>query len=297
MILLKIESKLKLGKIKNVIHKIFNLLRYIKCVLKEGLIFDLKGIARRLHIPHFYNQYKNIEQLKNCEKGKRCFIIATGPSLRIEDLEQLKDEVTIAVNGIYRIFDQTDWRPTYYRVGDLSWFKRNLYNNLEIIESFCKKKAVINDTIRDNVASNKLGDKTIVVPMSFINNYMKFKKRFFRYSWNLLHGMYTGGTITNGSICLATYLGCKEIYLLGCDCDYMSKIKHIGIDGENIKDIIKDEEKETIPIKQQTGYQRVKEAVSKRNVKVYNATRGGKLEVFPRVNFDEIIGKKNEESN
>ena len=27
----------------------------------------------------------------------------------------------------------------------------------------------------------------------------------------------------------------------------------------------------------------------KHNIKIYNATRGGKLEVFERVNFDEII--------
>ena len=28
---------------------------------------------------------------------------------------------------------------------------------------------------------------------------------------------------------------------------------------------------------------------SKHNIKIYNATRGGKLEVFPRRNFDECI--------
>src|SRR5699024_7865108 len=63
-----------------------------------------------------------IEALRNCHKGERCFIIGNGPSLRAEDLDKLKNEITFACNRINLIFDQTDWRPTYYCITDLALF-------------------------------------------------------------------------------------------------------------------------------------------------------------------------------
>ena len=57
--------------------------------------------------------------LKDIHKGGRGFIIGTGPSLQIEDLDLLKNEVTFACNKIYLAFNQTEWRPTYYSVLDI----------------------------------------------------------------------------------------------------------------------------------------------------------------------------------
>ena len=37
---------------------------------------------------------KSLKLFKNKYKGKRCFIIGNGPSLKKEDLEKLKDEIT-----------------------------------------------------------------------------------------------------------------------------------------------------------------------------------------------------------
>ena len=52
-------------------------------------------------------------------------------------------------------------------------------------------------------------------------------------------------------------------------------------------------DKETLYIpnteKSTRTYIAMKQHCDKRGVKVYNATRGGKLEVFPRINFDELF--------
>ena len=40
-----------------------------------------------------FEQTKQLEALKNIHKGDRCFIIGTGPSLKITDLETLKKEI------------------------------------------------------------------------------------------------------------------------------------------------------------------------------------------------------------
>lgn len=55
---------------------------------------------------------------KNLHKGERCFIVANGPSLTINDLNMIKNEYCFGCNGIYKIFENTDWRPTYWCVSD-----------------------------------------------------------------------------------------------------------------------------------------------------------------------------------
>ena len=59
---------------------------------------------------------KRIARLRNKHAGQRCFIVANGPSLRPEDLDLLQrsGEITFGMNRIYKLFDQTRWRPTYY---------------------------------------------------------------------------------------------------------------------------------------------------------------------------------------
>ena len=59
---------------------------------------------------------REIKKLKNIYRGKRCFLIGNGPSLRAEDLTCLHEhgEICFAFNRIYNIFEQTSWRPTFY---------------------------------------------------------------------------------------------------------------------------------------------------------------------------------------
>ncbi|NQU09812.1 hypothetical protein HQ590_03405, partial [bacterium] len=56
---------------------------------------------------------------RNRHRGRRCFVLGNGPSLRTADLDRLQTEITFASNKIYLAFDQTAWRPTYYTVVDL----------------------------------------------------------------------------------------------------------------------------------------------------------------------------------
>lgn len=47
-------------------------------------------------------------------------MIGNGPSLKAEQLDKLKDEVTFGVNRIHLIYNQTKWRPTYWVMQDFS---------------------------------------------------------------------------------------------------------------------------------------------------------------------------------
>ena len=63
-------------------------------------------------------QFSRLKEFENKYNGERCFIIATGPSLTIDDLEKLKDEYTFGVNSIIKLFDETDFRPDFYGIQD-----------------------------------------------------------------------------------------------------------------------------------------------------------------------------------
>ena len=63
-------------------------------------------------------QFSRLKEFENKYNGERCFIIATGPSLTIDDLEKLKDEYTFGVNSIIKLFDKTDFRPDFYGIQD-----------------------------------------------------------------------------------------------------------------------------------------------------------------------------------
>jgi len=62
--------------------------------------------------------YYQLSNLCNIHKDSRAFIIGSGPGLRIEDLDKLKNEITFACNKIYLAFEKTDWRPNYLSVTD-----------------------------------------------------------------------------------------------------------------------------------------------------------------------------------
>src|SRR5690625_3210612 len=53
------------------------------------------------------SSYERLRYLKNKHKGEKCFIVATGPSLTIEDLEKLQNEITFSMNSICFAFDET----------------------------------------------------------------------------------------------------------------------------------------------------------------------------------------------
>ena len=64
---------------------------------------------------------RSIAKLKDSHKGEKCFVIGNGPSLSAADLQVLHEHgiPCFGSNRIFRIFDQTDWRPTYFASEDV----------------------------------------------------------------------------------------------------------------------------------------------------------------------------------
>lgn len=236
---------------------------------------------------------KKLSALKNIHKGERCFIVANGPSLRAEDLDLLQKngEVTFAMNRIYKIFPETCWKPTYYVCEDINIF----HESLEDINSIPAKLKFI--PVNHKWFNGIKVDKALY----FWANYQRSKDFPDSFSPDISKQMDSMGTVTFTCMNIAAFMGFKEIYLLGVDHNYTVTINESGetvVDPDakdyfcenydnDIKDIVVHD------MGQNTrAYRQAKKYCDAHDIYIYNATRGGKLEVFPRVSFDDIINKK-----
>ena len=106
------------------------------------------------------------------------------------------------------------------------------------------------------------------------------------FSKDLTKGTYLSGSVTIHSLQVAYYLGFDEVYLIGCDCDY-SQSHHF--DGKRTirreAPVMSSQEGKHRVFK---GYEICKRAFEKDGRKIYNATVGGKLEVFERRRLEDL---------
>lgn len=279
-------------------------IKSLKRIFKPSFVFFIFSYLIRKLL--FFIAYKGLPvlnndrlllSLKNKHKGQRAFIIGTGPSLKLEDLEKLKDEITFSCNKIYLSFDQIDWRPTYYFVEDGLLLKQN-YRNVNKLTGF-KKFIPWDINLYKNITNVHFYNMNRE-NLDWKNPYSKKPE----FGLNPLKGFYWGSTVTYSMIQMACYMGIKEIYLLGIDFDYNvpkeNETGDIAFKGATYNknhfhsNYYKKEEMSHPPNlhRQKKSYLSAKEKINKLGGKIFNATRGGKLEVFPRVDFDSLFKTK-----
>lgn len=283
-----IEHRILMSKIKH--------LRIAKPV--RFVIFPYKNIR----IIRRYRKYLNSDdcqrlgQLKDTHKEERCFIIGNGPSLCTEDLEKLKYEFTFASNRIYEMFDRTTWRPTVYISVDEDFLKKEFVN---IDNVKCDLKLLPYYLPIDN--EKKLRENIILIWVGAkrfrVNEPPFYADKSAYIPTSVTKGFSEGRTVTFYAIQMALYMGFREIYLLGVDFNYSRVLDENGrihvIDG--IEDYFNQKTYDTTcmcygPTKY--AYTVAREYCDAHNIIIRNATRGGKLEVFERVNFDNLFENK-----
>lgn len=264
---------------------------FIGIIIKLGCWIALKLIDLRWEILSWLrivgfapSKYQKIKALKNKYEGQRCFIICTGPSLTLDDLELLKDEYTFSMNSIMLFYEKTEFRPTFYGCIDQQvWLKlRNL-----IIEYDTPKMLtfVSNRQSRHDRLRNHWYEIPINVAYHTYDRY--FKGKFWcNINDDIYKGVYDLYSVTHFLIQVAIYMGFKKIYLLGSDCNFPKHGKtHFADYG------VSDTTIDTARERNICGYKKLKEYCDSHDVKIYNATRGGTLDVFERVSLDEILEK------
>lgn len=234
---------------------------------------------------------KDLSIFKDRYKGKRCFVIGLGPSLTVGDLDLLKNEICFSSNRIYQLFDKTSWRPTFFCSGDPAFSEKigemlvSITENVKYV--ILNLAHVKNYDVRVRNRGNVYFYKTIVgTGFDAINK----ERGKFRERLDFTKEIDSIGTITYEIIEMALYMGFSEIILLGVDHfygggkhNYAGGFKPLTVDDKSQMGSIISTQRWT------DGYKYIKELSEKEGIQIKNATRGGNLEVFERVDLDSIV--------
>ena len=255
---------------------------------------DVLGIFSKIN-----KNDKNIMAFKDKYIGNRCFIIGNGPSLEIKDLQKLHElgEYTFAFNKIYLAFEATKFRPTFYAIED-----RLVANNVKM-------------------EVEKLENIYKFFPYEYKGLFGKLPNTCFYYMENRLKKSITfpsfdpdpfhiclGETVTYSALQLAVFMGFNPIILLGIDFSFtipknMPRNTNMVYDNGKVNHFHPDyrskNEKWYAPDMrfQEMAYLQAHRYSITHDVKIYNATRGGKLDVFERVGLDRLLNDSENISN
>lgn len=275
--------------------------------LEKIILYDHQDIFYKIYddLTNYTQYTQKIKAFYQKHYGNRCFIIGNGPSLKLDDLEKLRKEFTFASNTIYALYEHTNWRPTYYCAGDPFFCNQMMSDkkNLKIVTDGCQ--AAFTSVVGEGFQYRDDIDITHIYYFRRVEDSLSNKLP--EFSVDCSEQTYLAGTITYEMLQFAVYMGFKEIYLLGMDFNY-SVERHINgsITRKNVCNHMKEIEKEEkifydkilkrhgetyiadIDL-QLAGFQAAKQHCDLHGIKILNATRGGKLEVFSRINFDSLF--------
>lgn len=272
----------------------------------KRLMQERKKMLKRIHKMYrnrlkkgseYYDNYWELNALKNSHKGERCFIIGNGPSLTISDLEKLSGEITFGMNSIYKIFEQTNWRPTYYVSNDIMLNykmkapvesrKRDL---TECIGRYKFEKCFISSSDFNSELNLISKSKILYLPTEDYL-YQILQPRFPKFHNDCSKKCQAFGTTAYLAYQIAVYMGFSKIYLLGTDCSYSGEKRHIYEESKEENSLYSNKRiASSLEYALLRGFAAIKNHDDRNeNVGVYNVSRGGKLELFPRQNLDDIL--------
>jgi len=234
---------------------------------------------------------ERLERYRNHFKGRRVFLIGNGPSLASADLDTLHKygEISFASNKIYLIYPQTPWRPTFYFAQDTPFAEK--FHDLIFAQEEATQLVFPNIFFEQNLATAK----SLRFILKMWDSYPELPK-----IGTSPAAFYYGGSVTYTMMQWAYYMGFKEIILLGVDADYRTDIQDKNLKSMIVTDnltthFIEDyyapgEEHHPPNIKKQlSGYLSAQKFFAGTDVSVVNATRGGKLDIFAKADFDSLF--------
>ncbi|MFZ5617495.1 MAG: glycosyltransferase [Pseudomonadota bacterium] len=296
--------------------------RYAVCdtpIVRSGEVFGWSRGEERGHMPRgevvsITAAASDLSCFKNLHEDERCFIMGNGPSLNATDLSLLATETVFACNAAFMLFDRISWRPKYYACVD----SRVLPDRAREIDAMLNNDpgmigffpAVL---LEHSSKRRRTITRTLLPPA---HNRFFFNERP-NSADNLPHSMFSYDindyvvqpfTVAITLLQLAAYMGFSEIILIGCDTTYVvpqsAKREGDGADlGVALTSAYDDDQNhfdrryfgkgrkwhDPQPDKMIMHYEHAKKALDAIGVRVYNATVGGKLEVFPRRPLEDFF--------
>lgn len=228
------------------------------------------GRANRLRVKSFQDKYP----------GGTCVIIGNGPSLNVTPLELLRGQHTFGLNRIYLMYDRLGFRPTFH-----------VAINRYVVEQCADELAAIDSPLFTTQASRRhLGDSENVLYLPSLN-----KPHF---SVGLVRGIWEGATVTYAAMQIAYYMGFRKVVLVGVDHSFAESgpphalVESGGADrnhfdpnyfGKGFKWQLPD------LVISEVAFGMAREAFARAGGEIVDATVGGKLEVFRKIELREAL--------
>jgi hypothetical protein len=239
------------------------------------------------------------EVFRNRHLGKRCFVIGNGPSLGSQDLSPLANEITLVMSGFWKHPMVARWQPTYYFFADPLFFDGS--------EPMRKFFADLRSHIHSTTFFVPLSAKKVVEELALL----PLEQTFFVFFQASLKDRLAGRpdfttsvpgvqSVSQMAIMVAMYFGCSPIYLLGLDHDWLAQrgmdrhfyegktieghpVAHGDLDRFSYKSDL------VAVLDLWNGYENIQSVAASRGVNIVNATCGGFLDVFPRVEYATLL--------
>ena len=236
--------------------------------------------------PRRRESMRRLAALKNIHCGQRCFIIGNGPSLRQTDLTKLRGEYTFGMNRIYILFPDLGFTTTYFlSINDL------------IIEQCAGEIMALPMpkflTWRSHHLFLPETCQRADVPTFLYTTYTGPK-----FARNVAGRLWEGATVTYVALQLAFHMGFEQTILIGVDHNFVTTgdanktITSQGDDpnhfapnyfGKGFRWQLPDLETS------ERAYRMAKAAYEADGRQVLDATVGGKLTVFTKVDYASLF--------
>lgn len=274
----------------------------MKYVLKFLLPKGLVDYVQQKSLGHYFSRYllekKFLTQnsdLKDLFKDQRLYIVCNGPSVKKQDLTLLAGQIVFTVSAGYLHTGIDKIHPKFHLIPALTF-----------TEKFTKDKAV--HWLKE---MHELLPKETQIVMSvneqkLVQDHQLFSGRKIYYvsmvkSWeqelafNLTGRISRVQSVPIMGLLIAIYMGFKEINLVGTEHDsfqgeykYAFNYEDHSTDVENGAVISPQSEAFQVNYLLFEQYERIASFAQKFNLKVYNLTDGGVLNVFPRKRFPNL---------
>ena len=247
--------------------------------------------------------FEKNEKLKDIHSNDRCFLIATGPSLKEQDLTLLKDEITIGVSGLYTHKDLKVFMPKYYVSTPIFRYHGDLYDEETFIADLREMDKALSD---ETIMFFDIYDKPYIERNAVFKNkeihwlqYIPWdEKPFTEIDLKNLPNIHLASEVM---FYVALYLGFKEIYLLGIDHTWFSGLNRYFDQSRNDKffksgEVVASEQNFDSEFFMRTHTLVFKKYKTFYNLRknIFNANADGStyVDMFPKVVFESLFDTK-----
>lgn len=232
---------------------------------------------------------QRLAEFQDIHRGNRCFIIGNGPSLKNTNLGLLRDEYTFGMNRIYLLFPELGFRTTYYLAVNTLVIEQCVAEIQSLpVPKFLswRSRSVFQSPEKDG---RKMDRQTIFLHTTYTGP---------KFARDVRGRLWEGATVTYVALQLAYFMGFDPVILIGVDHNFSAQGRPnttIISEGEDrdhfdgsyfgkgfrwqLPDLATSEK----------AYVMARQAYLQAGRQVLDATIGGKLTVFPKVDYASLF--------